>query len=116
MGLLVSLSITRNRTQTHCDGGLSSIGRARAGARRGLLIRGGDILEAASRVDTVVFDKTGTLTAGKPSVTGVVTLGDGTHQHVLAMAAAVERQTNHPIAQAIVRHAHGAGALISYFS
>ena len=76
-----------------------------------MLIRGGDILEAASHVDTVVFDKTGTLTAGKPSVTRVLLLAGGASEaSVLAMAAAVERQTNHPIAQAIVRHAQGAGA------
>lgn len=89
-----------------------SNGDGGAGARRGLLIRGGDILEAASRVDTVVFDKTGTLTAGKPSVTQVVTLARSqwATPQILAMAAAVERETNHPIAQAIIRHAHGAGA------
>ena len=84
-----------------------------AGARRGLLIRGGDILEAASHVDTVVFDKTGTLTAGKPSVMRVLTPSGGRPEaSVLAMAAAVERQTNHPIARAIVSHceAQHAGA------
>lgn len=84
-----------------------------AGARRGLLIRGGDILEAASRVDTVVFDKTGTLTAGKPSVMRVLApSGCRPEASVLAMAAAVERQTNHPIARAIVLHceAQHAGA------
>ena len=81
------------------------------GARRGLLIRGGDILEAASRVDTVVFDKTGTLTAGHPSVTSVVLQQAAlSERDVLLLAAAVEQQTNHPIAKAIVRHADSSGA------
>ncbi len=83
-----------------------------AGARRGLLIRGGDILEAASHVDTVVFDKTGTLTAGHPSVTSVVMQQSALSEHdVLMLAAAVEQQTNHPIAKAIVRRANSTGAV-----
>ncbi|PNH07920.1 Copper-transporting ATPase PAA1, chloroplastic, partial [Tetrabaena socialis] len=83
-----------------------------AGARRGLLIRGGDILEAASHVDTVVFDKTGTLTVGKPQVTHVHSLlpaealgGAAGADAVLQLAAAAERRTTHPVAQALVRAA-----------
>ena len=76
------------------------------------MIRGGDILEAASRVDTVVFDKTGTLTAGRPSVTSVVMQQAAMSEHdVLMLAAAVEQQTNHPIAKAIVRRANSTGAV-----
>ncbi|KAG1663221.1 hypothetical protein FOA52_011314 [Chlamydomonas sp. UWO 241] len=75
-----------------------------AGARRGLLIRGGDILEAASAVNTVVFDKTGTLTAGRPDVTAVTTLEEGgvPAAELLCLAAAVEAATTHPVATAIV--------------
>ncbi|GAX75471.1 hypothetical protein CEUSTIGMA_g2914.t1 [Chlamydomonas eustigma] len=79
-----------------------------AGARRGLLIRGGDVLEAASEVDVVVFDKTGTLTAGKPQVTAVTPLlpSEGmSAATMLQLAATVESQTTHPVAQAIVRAA-----------
>ncbi|EFN57825.1 hypothetical protein CHLNCDRAFT_21268 [Chlorella variabilis] len=93
-----------------------------AGARRGLLIRGGDILEAASHVDTVVFDKTGTLTVGKPTVVEVRPLhvaagskpqAKGRHGSppaddpalLLALAAAVERGSTHPIAKAIAKAA-----------
>ncbi|KAF5825601.1 heavy metal ATPase [Dunaliella salina] len=74
------------------------------GARRGMLIRGGDILEAASQVDTVVFDKTGTLTLGKPQVTGVLALDPASmpSEQVLHLAAKVEASTTHPVAQAIV--------------
>ena len=78
---------------------------------RGLLIRGGDVLEAASQVDTVVFDKTGTLTQGRPCVQRVVP-APGTHltaADLLAYAAAVERCTSHPVAQAIVQAAVQSG-------
>eukprot|EP00208_Stichococcus_sp_RCC1054_P001455 CAMPEP_0206141838 /NCGR_PEP_ID=MMETSP1473-20131121/14353_1 /ASSEMBLY_ACC=CAM_ASM_001109 /TAXON_ID=1461547 /ORGANISM="Stichococcus sp, Strain RCC1054" /LENGTH=960 /DNA_ID=CAMNT_0053536563 /DNA_START=260 /DNA_END=3142 /DNA_ORIENTATION=+ len=86
-----------------------------AGARRGLLVRGGDVLEAASHVDTVVFDKTGTLTAGRPTVRAVVVAPGGacdvgTEAQVVALAAALERQANHPIALAIAAHAAQLGA------
>ena len=78
---------------------------------RGLLIRGGDVLEAASQVDTVVFDKTGTLTQGRPSLQQVVpTPGTSlTADQLLAYAAAVERCTTHPVAQAIVQAADDSG-------
>ena len=77
-----------------------------AGARRGLLIRGGDVLESASQVDTVIFDKTGTLTSGKPTVVHVELTGK--HPNVndvgglLALAGAVEVASTHPIGKAIV--------------
>lgn len=75
-------------------------------------MRGGDILEAASHIDTVVFDKTGTLTAGKPAVRAVA-VSPGTtapETHLLALAAALERRANHPIAAAIAAHAESIGA------
>ena len=72
------------------------------GAERGLLIRGGDILEALHRVDTVVFDKTGTLTLGRPSVTEIQSLTDAlSDQDILQLAATVESGTQHPLAVAI---------------
>ena len=83
-----------------------------AGARRGLLIRGGDILEETAGVDVVVFDKTGTLTSGRPIVTAVNRglesdregqKGGIDADMILRLAAAVEANTTHPIAQAIVR-------------
>jgi len=72
------------------------------GAERGLLIRGGDVLESLSRVDTVVFDKTGTLTQGIPQVTACqATDEDWTDTDWLRLAAAVESGTQHPLAIAI---------------
>ena len=74
------------------------------GARKGLLIKGGAVLETLGKVKTVAFDKTGTLTLGQPQVTDVVAV-IGQEDAVLARAAAVEGNTSHPIGQAIVRAA-----------
>jgi Cd2+/Zn2+-exporting ATPase len=72
-----------------------------AGARRGLLIKGGAALEALGKVRTVAFDKTGTLTEGRPQITDIVAIG-GDENTVLARAAAVEQTTSHPLGIAIV--------------
>ena len=78
---------------------------------RGLLIRGGDVLEATSQVDTVVFDKTGTLTQGKPVLQAALPFPGSAFSPalLLAYAAAVERCTTHPVAQAVVRAAEQSG-------
>lgn len=82
--------------------------------KRGVLIKGGLFLERLKRVTCVVFDKTGTLTLGRPSVTDVIPLGGAAPEAVLKMAASVERYSEHPLAQAIVQHAHSQGiALLS---
>ncbi|NVY96519.1 copper-translocating P-type ATPase [Lactobacillus sp. DCY120] len=67
------------------------------GAKMGILIKNGEVLEAAARVKTVIFDKTGTLTVGQPQVTDVI----GPRDQVLAIAAALEAASDHPLAQAI---------------
>lgn len=80
-------------------------------ARGGVLVKGGDILERLAKIQTVVFDKTGTLTEGRPSVTRVVSLDPGTPEvEVLAWAAALERGSGHPLAQAIIAEAEARGA------
>jgi Cd2+/Zn2+-exporting ATPase len=75
-----------------------------AGARRGLLLKGGAVLERLREVTAVAFDKTGTLTAGKPVVTDVLALGRS-ETHVLSMAAALESGSSHPLAVAILAKA-----------
>ena len=79
------------------------------GAENGILIRGGDALERAQKVDTVVFDKTGTITQGKPTVTDVVTTGPFTEAEVLTAAASVERGSEHPLAEAVLNRAKARG-------
>ena len=78
------------------------------GAKRGILMKGGSVIEAAARVTQVAFDKTGTLTVGRPEVTDVVVL-DGSEADLLAVAAAVESGSSHPLAAAILRRAVEAG-------
>lgn len=75
-----------------------------AGARRGLLIKGGAALETLGKVRTVAFDKTGTLTRGRPQVTDIIAI-IGNEDEVLARAAAVERNTSHPLGIAITEAA-----------
>ena len=75
------------------------------GAKRGVLFKNATALETAARIDTVVMDKTGTLTKGEPEVTDVVADGIGPRSELLALAAAVERESEHPLAAAVVRHA-----------
>jgi Cu2+-exporting ATPase len=78
------------------------------GAKRGVLFKNATALETSAHIDTVVMDKTGTLTKGEPEVTDVV--ADGfSEDELLALAAAVERESEHPLAQAVGRHAEEAG-------
>jgi Cu+-exporting ATPase len=87
------------------------------GAQHGILIRGGEALEAIQDADTIVFDKTGTITRGRPTVTHVIGAkrSDGTSvnpANLLRLAAAVEDRSEHPIAEAIVKSAREKGVAI----
>ncbi|SIT55940.1 Lead, cadmium, zinc and mercury-transporting ATPase [Mesorhizobium prunaredense] len=75
-----------------------------AGARRGLLMKGGAVLEGLGKITAVALDKTGTLTEGKPVVTDVVAIGIS-EKEVLSLAAALETGSGHPLARAILRKA-----------
>ncbi|NLE87939.1 MAG: copper-translocating P-type ATPase [Myxococcales bacterium] len=79
------------------------------GAELGVLLKGGVALETASRVDLVLFDKTGTLTTGRPELTDVIALG-GDERALLSLVATVERESEHPVARAIVAGAQARGA------
>ncbi|MAZ83738.1 MAG: heavy metal translocating P-type ATPase [Hoeflea sp.] len=82
------------------------------GARRGILMKGGAVIEAAAKVSRVAFDKTGTLTDGRPVVTDIVTFGTTTEAELLAVAAGVESGSSHPLAIAILNKAEEAGITI----
>jgi Cu+-exporting ATPase len=80
------------------------------GAELGVLIKGGEALQRAGSLETIVLDKTGTITEGKPAVTDVVVLdGQRTEADLLALVGAVERQSEHPVANAIVTSARDRG-------
>ena len=79
------------------------------GARRGVLFKNAMALETAARIQAVVMDKTGTMTTGEPEVTDVITGGGFAEEEVLGLAAAVERESEHPLAQAIAAHARRRG-------
>lgn len=75
------------------------------GAENGILIKGGEALETAHKINTIVFDKTGTITEGKPTVTDVLTTDGITSENLLQITASAENGSEHPLGQAIV---HGA--------
>lgn len=76
-----------------------------AAGRRGILIKGGAHLENLGSLRTIAFDKTGTLTLGRPSVTDIIAI-DGDARRLLAIAAALDRNSEHPLARAVVEAAH----------
>ncbi|MCJ7497487.1 MAG: heavy metal translocating P-type ATPase, partial [candidate division Zixibacteria bacterium] len=75
------------------------------GAEKGILIKGGETLETAHKIDSIIFDKTGTLTKGEPEVTDVIRFGDISEKEILFYAGSAEKNSEHPLGQAIVKKA-----------
>ena len=90
---------------------VSVVSGVTAAARNGVLVKGGNHLEAMGNVDAVAIDKTGTLTKGELTVTDVVPLGDRSEADVLRCARGLESKSEHPIADAIVAAADASGAV-----
>ncbi|MBW4659993.1 MAG: heavy metal translocating P-type ATPase [Drouetiella hepatica Uher 2000/2452] len=83
------------------------------GAENGILIKAAESLEQAHKLQTIVLDKTGTITQGKPTVTDFITVrgtANGNELRLLSLAAAVERNSEHPLAEAVVQYAQAQGA------
>jgi Cu+-exporting ATPase len=84
------------------------------GAELGVLIKGGEALQRAGDITTVVLDKTGTVTEGRPTVTDLLLAADGPPEdELLAAVASLEASSEHPLADAIVRHAAGRGVVVA---
>ena len=79
------------------------------GAENGILIKSGDALETAYKISAIVFDKTGTLTHGKPVVTDIILAEGHDATHMFTLAAALERNSEHPLAEAVVARAKDDG-------
>ncbi|MDR2784778.1 MAG: heavy metal translocating P-type ATPase [Treponema sp.] len=79
------------------------------GAENGILIKGGEALETAHKINTIVFDKTGTITEGKPDVTDAVTVSGVDENYLLQITASAEKGSEHPLGQAIVQGAQKQG-------
>ncbi|HDZ8845733.1 TPA: zinc/cadmium/mercury/lead-transporting ATPase [Aeromonas veronii] len=84
-----------------------------AATRQGALIKGGAALERLAHIDTVAFDKTGTLTLGKPQLTELVSLNGQPETELLALAAAIEQGSHHPLARAVVANATEQGLMLA---
>lgn len=75
------------------------------GAEHGVLIKGGEPLEAACKIKAIVFDKTGTLTVGAPEVTDIISIGNYDEDQIIAISAGLEKTSEHPLAEAIIKYA-----------
>jgi len=82
------------------------------GAEHGILVKGGEPLESASKINTIVFDKTGTITKGKPEVTDIEDVGALDDGEVLTISASLEKQSEHPLAEAIYSYAQDEGVVL----
>ena len=79
------------------------------GAENGVLIKGGEALETAYKINTIVFDKTGTITEGRPTVTDIITIDGSDDDSLLSIIASAEKSSEHPLGQAIVIDARDRG-------
>jgi P-type Cu+ transporter len=79
------------------------------GAEHGILIKGGESLETAHKINMIVLDKTGTITEGKPRVTDILTFGVVSQEELLVLAASAEKGSEHPLGEAVVRRAEEQG-------
>ncbi|MBI2916956.1 MAG: copper-translocating P-type ATPase [Chloroflexi bacterium] len=111
-GFALLVSVTVLVISCPCAVGLATPSAVMAGtgkaAEYGILFKGADALESTARLQVVIFDKTGTLTKGEPSVTDVVAVGRS-EQEVLRLAAVAEKNSEHPLGEAIVRGARATG-------
>ncbi|WP_058304197.1 heavy metal translocating P-type ATPase [Gorillibacterium timonense] len=84
------------------------------GAEHGILIKGGEHLEAAHRLTAIILDKTGTITKGKPELTDLQVIGEWDENDLLTLAASAEKGSEHPLAEAIVKGAEARGLTLSH--
>ncbi|MGI9951758.1 heavy metal translocating P-type ATPase [Moorellaceae bacterium AZ2] len=112
-GFALLLSVTTLVISCPCALGLATPSAMMAGtgkgAENGILFKGADAVEASAKLNAVVFDKTGTLTKGEPEVTDVVAASGWDEERVLLYAAAAEKNSEHPLGEAIVREARSRG-------
>jgi Cu+-exporting ATPase len=81
------------------------------GAENGILIKNGESLETAYKINTIILDKTGTITKGKPELTDIISIGEIKEVELLSIAGSAEKKSEHPLAQAVYEKAKSAGAI-----
>ncbi|OGO22660.1 MAG: haloacid dehalogenase [Chloroflexi bacterium RBG_16_51_9] len=112
-GFALLISVTVLVISCPCALGLATPSAIMAGsgkgAEYGILFKGADAMEGTARLDAIIFDKTGTLTRGEPSVTDVLSMKDFSEDEVLRLAAVAEKNSEHPLGEAIVRGARECG-------
>ena len=115
-GFSMLLSLTVLVISCPCALGLATPSAIMAGsgkgAEYGILFKGAEAIETTAKLTTVIFDKTGTLTKGEPSVTDIVPIGDISQDELLHLAAVAEKNSEHPLGEAIVKGAQSRGLTV----